>query len=252
MMQIPFIGEKMVIFDRCDSTNSALTKICTEEHAISGTVVLAYTQLAGRGQRGNRWESKAEKDLTFSFLISEAGIKAEYAFLPAMATALAVKNWLAELLPAEKEMEIKWPNDVLCQRKKIAGILIEHAFSGDRIARSVIGVGINLGAYMFGETRFPATSVILECGKTIKPLEALTGLLPFLNNYFQKIEQNPRSLTSEYTSALYAGRKAETAIFKGLKKQVRIISVNRNGIPSIQTDDGPELVTGTEDLQFIP
>ncbi len=226
--------------------------MCAEEHAISGTVVLAYTQFAGRGQRGNLWESKAGKDLTFSFLISEAGIKAEDAFLPAMATALAVKNWLAVILPGEKEIEVKWPNDVLYQRKKIAGILIEHAFSGDRIARSVVGVGINLAAETFGETRFPATSVILECGKIIAPIEALSGLLPFLNKYFQKIEQNPEGIRGEYARTLYAGRKTEPAMLKGLKKAVRIISVNRGGIPTVQTEHGIMEITGTDELQFIP
>jgi BirA family biotin operon repressor/biotin-[acetyl-CoA-carboxylase] ligase len=252
MMQIPFIGQKMVILDRCDSTNSELTRMCTEEHAMSGTVVLAYTQLAGRGQRGNLWESKSGKDLTFSFLLSNAGIKAEDAFLSAMATALALKNWFMKILPSEKEIEIKWPNDVLCQRKKIAGILIEHAFSGDRITRSVIGVGINLGTESFGETRFPATSVILECGKTVSPVEGLSGLMPFLNEYFQKIEQNPKGIQGEYIAALYAGRKAESAIIKGAKKKVRIVSVNRSGIPTIQMEDGLTEVGGTEELQFIP
>jgi BirA family biotin operon repressor/biotin-[acetyl-CoA-carboxylase] ligase len=252
MMQIPFIGQKMVILDRCDSTNSELTRMCAEEHAISGTVVLAYMQLAGRGPRGNLWESKAGKDLTFSFLVSEAGIKAEDAFLPAMATALAVKNWLAEILPSDKKIEIKWPNDVLYERRKIAGILIEHAFSGDRIARSVIGVGINLDAETFGETRFPATSVILECRKRMAATEALSGLLPFLNHYFQKIDQNPEGVRGEYVSALYAGRKPESAMLKGLKKEVRIISVNRGGIPTVQTGNETMEITGTDELQFIP
>ena len=72
------------------------------------------------------------------------------------------------------------------------------------------------------------------------------------NKYFQKIEQNPEGIRGEYARTLYAGRKTEPAMLKGLKKAVRIISVNRGGIPTVQTEHGIMEITGTDELQFIP
>ncbi len=250
-MQFPEIGGKIVVLERCDSTNSELIRMGAEESTISGTVVLAYEQTSGRGQRGNTWQSEAGKDLTFSFIISSTAIKAEHAFMPVAATALAVKNWTEKWLP-RKKTEIKWPNDILCNGKKISGMLIENTFSGGLISRSVVGIGINLASENFGKTRFPATSLLLESGIRLKQTEALMDLLPFLNEYFGAIFQNPQGLMGEYNAALYGKHYPVKALLRDQETQVKVIQVAKSGELTVKLPDGEIYTPGPDELKFIP
>lgn len=250
-MQFPEIGGKIIIIERCDSTNSELIRICTEDKAFSGTVVLAYEQTEGRGQRGNSWQSEPGKDLTFSFVLAPAGIKADQAFLPVAAAALAVKTWAENRMPGKK-VEIKWPNDILCNGKKLSGMLIENTFSGGEISRSVIGIGINLASEKFPQTRFPATSVVLETGLALRPSETLMELLPYINNYFMSMRQNPQGLMGEYNSGLYGKDKPVKVRVKDADTFIQVKRVGSTGELHVILPDGSALAAGSDELKFIP
>mgnify|MGYP002335830292 CR=1 FL=1 len=119
----------------CDSTNLQLQQMA-RSGAASGTVLLAEHQTAGRGRRGRNWYQGAHS-LAFSLLWS----------LPAgrspSGLSLAIGVALAEALHADAQL--KWPNDVLLNGRKVAGILIESAGVHNASPRYVIGIGINLG-----------------------------------------------------------------------------------------------------------
>ena len=119
--------------------------------APEGTLILAGSQTAGRGRRGRRWESPAG-NLYFSLLLRpEQGVAAATAI--GFSAALAVRAALVAGLPAERRVELKWPNDVLIDGAKAAGLLIEAA--DDAL---VLGVGINIEHHPSG-TPYPATSL---------------------------------------------------------------------------------------------
>lgn len=111
-----------------------------------GDVVVAEVQTAGRGQRGNRWESTEGENLTFSMVLKPTFLPVANQFLLSEAVALAVADALAEYGIAA---QVKWPNDIYVDGRKIAGILIENDIMGATMSRSIIGIGLNVNQTTF-------------------------------------------------------------------------------------------------------
>ena len=135
--------------DEAGSTNSVIRNMAAAG-APHGTVVAVRSQTAGRGQRGNTWESEPGKNLTFSILLRPCGIEARRQFMLSEAVAVAVaesvQSWLPDDAPT---VEVKWPNDIYIANRKICGILIENSLSGASIGFSIVGVGININQKKF-------------------------------------------------------------------------------------------------------
>lgn len=111
------------------------------------TIVEAVSQPAGRGQRGNSWESEPGKNLTISVLFRpDASLVAADQFAISEATALAVADTLGEY---GIEATVKWPNDIYVGDRKICGILIEHSLIGSGITHSILGIGLNINQSRF-------------------------------------------------------------------------------------------------------
>lgn len=127
------------------STNTYLSRLAAT--LPSGTVIYTPCQTAGRGQKGNSWESEDDKNLTFSLLLKNPPVKARDQFYLSEAAALAV----VEALTAEagNGFSVKWPNDVYWQDKKICGMLLENSLDGSNIARCIMGIGINVNQERF-------------------------------------------------------------------------------------------------------
>ena len=119
--------------------------------APEGTLILADTQTAGRGRRGRRWESPAGNLYLSIILRPPEGVAGATAV--GFAAALAVRAALVAGLPSDRRVELKWPNDVLIDGAKAAGLLIEAAEDA-----LVLGVGINILQHPSG-TPYPATSL---------------------------------------------------------------------------------------------
>lgn len=128
------------------STNTYLRGMTDALHA---TVIAARRQSAGRGQRGNTWESEPDANLTFSILVRPAGIPPVKQMAISRAVSLSIVRWLDRYLPDGMEASIKWPNDIYVGDRKICGILIEHVLTAGRIERTIIGVGININQKAF-------------------------------------------------------------------------------------------------------
>ena len=119
---------KIKWIDKVDSTNTYLKEHPSEVPA--GTMLAARTQKAGRGQRGNSWESEPGKNLTFSFRAENLPLRPSEQFAVSEATALAI---VALLRDYDIEAKVKWPNDIYVGNRKICGILIENSIMGDMI-----------------------------------------------------------------------------------------------------------------------
>lgn len=128
------------------STNTYLRGMTDALHA---TVIAARRQSAGRGQRGNTWESEPDANLTFSILVRPVGIPPVRQMAISRAVSLSIVRWLDRYLPDGMEASIKWPNDIYVGDRKICGILIEHVLTAGRIERTIIGVGININQKAF-------------------------------------------------------------------------------------------------------
>ena len=163
----------IIWLDTTDSTNEEARRRIRDIDNLS--VVSAYSQTAGRGQRGNIWSSAPGQNLTFSIIIKYghgAGqllpLRACDQFAISEAAALAVVDLLAS---HDIEAKIKWPNDIYVGDRKICGILIENSLRESFMSSSIIGIGLNVNQTEFDPSLPNPTSMAL-CSQSA-PLEAL-------------------------------------------------------------------------------
>ncbi|MDX1600792.1 MAG: biotin--[acetyl-CoA-carboxylase] ligase [Anaerolineales bacterium] len=134
------LGRPLYFFTSIGSTND-YAKELAEQGAPHGTLIVADEQTAGRGRAGKSWSTPASTALALSLLVRDEGIKPRSAASLNGVAALSV----AQAIEARGgQVGIKWPNDVYVQGKKVAGVLVETAWEGDRLAHAVIGVGVNV------------------------------------------------------------------------------------------------------------
>lgn len=168
----------MTHFDQLESTNSYLRQ--NHQGMPQYAVVTAAYQTAGRGQRGNGWESEPGRNLLFSMLYyPPADLSPSRQFQISKAVALAVAETVDRLLDGTDHPEvcIKWPNDIYVGDRKIAGILIENALqSSTRIAHSIIGVGLNVNQREFRSGAPNPVSAVNITGRETPP-EVVAGWL---------------------------------------------------------------------------
>lgn len=185
-----------------DSTNAALKK---QTDAPTGTTIAAEFQEAGRGQRGNSWESEKGKNLLFSTLLRPKTITPERQFELSMVVSLAI---LDVLRAHGIDAKIKWPNDIYVEGdRKICGILIEHTVSGTSIEASVVGVGLNVNQKIFFSDAPNPISMIGLIGTSTPLQPLLEETVGKILDRFENYEKAPDSETvlSEYRKNLWRG-----------------------------------------------
>jgi BirA family transcriptional regulator, biotin operon repressor / biotin---[acetyl-CoA-carboxylase] ligase len=165
-------------FDQIGSTNDeALNWIAAG--AEDGCLVIAEQQTQGRGRLGRRWVTKPGAALAFSLILRPIAEERERLAYFSPLGALAICQAL-EAMGDHLQPQIKWPNDVLLQRRKTAGILVEAAWEGDMLQGIVVGIGINVGREAVpppDEVLFPATSVEEAAGEPVDRLALLRAVL---------------------------------------------------------------------------
>lgn len=113
-----------------------------------GSVILAWRQTGGRGQRGNSWESEPGRNVTMSLLLRDLPVGPRDQFAVSEAVALAVADTLASYAP-DLNLAVKWPNDVYVGDLKIAGILIECGIEGSDLTHAIAGIGVDINQRVF-------------------------------------------------------------------------------------------------------
>ena len=150
-------------FNSVDSTNEEARRHISEIDNLS--VLSAYEQTSGRGQRGNTWSSNAGENLLFSVVLKFSpedsglgGLDACDQFLLNEIAALSVVDFLRL---HDIQAQIKWPNDVYVGSRKICGILIENSIRGNWLSSSIIGIGLNINQRNFDVNLPNPTSMVL-------------------------------------------------------------------------------------------
>jgi BirA family biotin operon repressor/biotin-[acetyl-CoA-carboxylase] ligase len=170
--------------DRVDSTNDEVRRRA-DAGAPPGLVVLAGQQTRGRGRHGRTWTSPTG-NLYASVLVAAQGplaTSAQLSFVAGLALAEAIERHA----PGGVELRLKWPNDVLIGRAKVAGILLESlAGTGDPHATQVIiGTGVNIASYP-ADTPYPATSLDAQGFAPVTPHALLGAYLGALDHWFRQ------------------------------------------------------------------
>jgi len=196
-----------------DSTNSYLKQLVRETKVLDETVVIAESQLKGRGQMGNKWQSETGQSLTFSMLKCFQNLKGDEQFMISMAVSLSIAEALDALnIP---NTSIKWPNDILSDNKKIGGILIENVLEGSNIKYAIIGIGINVNESSFNNLP-QASSLKLQSGITFNLEEVFHNTINKVLKKLQNISTKEfLSLKNRYENRLF--RKGRISVFENLE-----------------------------------
>ena len=205
------------------STNSYISELIKRDRITEELVVLADYQDHGKGQGGNQWHSRKGENLLLSLLLFPAFLSASHQFQISRMASLAICDTLD---PFGLDPWIKWPNDILIGKGKIAGILIEHGITGQNISHTIIGIGMNLNQSDFPEFPVKATSVLLAKGFTREPSLVADDLLKHLmSRYVQLKEGRSEVLEREYLERLFridrpvsfsAGGKSFKGVIRGV------------------------------------
>lgn len=226
----------LIVLTSVDSTNNYLQQLNGSGMAEEGTVILALEQISGKGQRGNKWESSAGMGLYVSILLKPAFWPVEKQYFLNKAIAVGVAKYIES--KTDTEVDIKWPNDILTEGKKIAGILVENNIRGHFISSVIVGIGVNLNQTQFTEQfECPPSSLKIETGISYDPETEATALFREVwNAYCQLIAGETHLIEEQYTHRLF--RRGEKALFtkgEGLFYGV-LKEVDNNGYALIEVD----------------
>lgn len=235
-----------IFLEETTSTND----VARETQYRHGDLIAAEYQTAGRGQRGNRWSSSAGKNLMFSIVLEPTFLPATRQFLLSEAVALALADTLAGY---GIEARIKWTNDIYVADKKITGILIEHDLCGANLARTIVGIGLNVNQTEFDPSLPNPTSMRTVAGREFDRREVLDRLYGNLMRRYAVLETGgDERLRSDYHRLLY--RLDEPHTFRtpdGEPFTGTIRGVEPDGGLVVETEDGMRRSYLFKQIEFV-
>ena len=222
-MDCLFVGQHIIELYSVDSTNNYLINLSKEESLVEGTVVVAKEQTSGKGQRNNHWSSEVNKSLCASILLKPKLDVAQH-FLFNMFISLSVCQAINNY---SLKTKIKWPNDILIDSKKVAGILVENSIRGSIIEKSVVGIGVNINNNI---SQLPSATSLADCLNTIPSVSELLELIckKIEKNYFL-LKQKPLMINELYHQNLFQKGGVQKFSKNGESFDGIINSVNENG-----------------------
>jgi BirA family biotin operon repressor/biotin-[acetyl-CoA-carboxylase] ligase len=239
------IGRNIVHYFRTESTNAVALRLAAEgaEH---GTVVVAEEQTAGRGRLGRAWYSEKSSGIYVSIILRPPLSPAAAPVLTLMAGLAAQK---AVNSTTGLTVDIRWPNDLLVNGKKVCGILTEMSAELDRLHAVVLGIGMNVNhSLMPAPLESIATSLRIEAHRGISRVQVFVALLRELERHYQLLLKNGnRAITErwEAASTFAHGKRVRVSNAAG-ETPGTTAGIDLSGALKIQYDDGRQesLVAG--------
>lgn len=230
-----------------DSTNTWAAQ--NEKTLPSMCLVYSHSQVAGRGQRGNSWESEPGKNITASILWHPESFEAPRQFRISESIALALVEYLRQ---KGVDAKVKWPNDIYVGDKKICGILVEHVVTGKHITRTIAGFGLNMNQTEFLSDAPNPVSLKQITGKEYNIDTEVELLSSIIEKHLEKIED--KGIHSDFLDKLWRkdgkfhkfyDRKENEAI------EGRIISVMPSGLLTLELPAGEKRDYTFKEIEFI-
>ena len=236
------------------STNTYLRELGGGDPSFDYEVAVATFQTAGRGQKGNTWESEAGKNLLFSILAHPQNIKVQEQFYISEAIALAVSDSVIAFIGPEYAdgISVKWSNDVYWKDYKMAGILIENTLQGGRILDTVAGVGLDVNQEVFLSDAPNPISMRNITGREFD-LEAL--LNDIVDRFIGYMEAGTTELRNK-TDKLYRDRLYRRQGYHKFRDsngifEARIEGIRPDGCLMLQTRSGEHRTYEFKQVQFV-
>lgn len=203
-----FLGKNVISLPECHSTNDLLMDYARLGKAQEGTLVITDFQSVGKGQRGNHWESEPGANLLFSTLLHPSYLQPKSQYYIGLCMALATVKAIEALSSPHTGLEVKWPNDLYLNDKKLAGILLESSLAGSKVDFVVLGMGLNVRQLSFSNPK--ATSLLKE-GTDLKTDELLEEILLQLEIQLDALRREDYQLIREeyYQRLRWLGQEHE-------------------------------------------
>ena len=242
-----WLGQNVKFFEEIDSTNNEVRRMA-EQGAPEGTLVVAENQTAGKGRRGRAWIVPAGIAIAMSIVLKPQELLPEHAPQLTLVAALAVARAIEQ--QTGLSVQIKWPNDIVIDGKKVCGILTEMSTQIDYINHIVVGIGINVHNEQFPEELSDrATSLYLSSGGRRYSRAALVEAVCEQFEYFYGIfmqTQDMSGLKEVYDDCLVnRGRTVRILDPKGEYEGVAL-GISPQGALEVNTADGRRLVDSGE------
>lgn len=241
---------KLIKLSAIDSTNTFLKNLASSEKVDNFTVVVAEHQTNGRGQRGSNWLIEPSKNLTFSVLYRNSFKTNTNLFTLNIIVAISV----IEGLQTDSNLKyfIKWPNDILSDNKKIAGILIENNIKSQSELQSIIGIGINVNQENFENLPQASSLFLLERKKKDKDLLLKNIVNRLEYNLIKFIDSEETYFWQKYHDNLY--KKDIVSSFEsayGQRFVGKIINVTSEGKLKVQLEDDLEVDFDVKEVKML-
>lgn len=241
-------GRSLRWLESVTSTNTLATE-WAEGDAEDGAIICAELQTAGRGRFQRSWVAERGENLTFSVILFP-GLAADRLGMISIAFAVAVASTLQQSCGL-KGVEIKWPNDILVEGRKICGMLQESAFpSGRGRKRVVVGIGLNVNQSAFSpDVAENATSIKLASGREFDRVELLAALLGEMESLYHALHTGKEStVRARYEARLSAlGRRVSFVRLSSGKIASGVVTgIDRQGGLVVSTPNGKETVFAGE------
>ena len=246
------LGNSITWLSSVDSTNDEMNRRIREGvKPLPGLVIAAAEQTKGRGLGANTWSSEAGKNLTFSLYLEPGFLSADRQFYLNMAVSLAVCQFVGSMIPG-KLVKIKWPNDIYIDARKVAGILINHAISGNEILYSVVGIGLNVNQTFFRDDIPNPVSMQMATNHTYELNEVLKELLSIMNRDYKLLaDGHLETLRSAYKDALFGYyqwmrfRRNDSVI------SARITGVSESGLLQLEQPGQERIECDLKEIEFL-
>ena len=246
-----WLGQTIHFFQQLDSTNQTAMELALGGSP-EGTTVIAEEQLRGRG-RGNRiWHSPAGVGIYCSIILYPTLPPAKAQVMTLM-TAVAITK--AVVQETSLKPRIKWPNDILVNNKKVAGILLESKVSSDQIEHAVIGFGINVNhtlADLPSEPMFEASSLRLELSEPVERGALIAGILAELEGAYERLQQDDLVMILEQWRHFSATLGQPIRVWQqGKVTEGNAVDINEEGGLVVKVKDESLMVIHAGDVEHL-
>ncbi|AZD82224.1 bifunctional biotin--[acetyl-CoA-carboxylase] ligase/biotin operon repressor BirA [Pseudomonas chlororaphis] len=233
----------VLAFDSIDSTNAEALR-AVERGVPAPFLVLAERQTAGRGRRGRKWVSPFAENVYYSLVLRIDGGMRQLEGL-SLVVGLAVMQTLREFGIAGAGL--KWPNDVLVGRKKIAGILLELVGDPADVCHVVLGVGINVNMQKTDEVDQQWTSMRLESGKQVDRNQLAARLSMMLKAYLERHQAQGFSSIQEEWEQNHLWQGNAVSLIAGVNKIDGVVmGIDQQGALRLEVDGVEKVYSGGE------
>ena len=243
------LGRRIYFHPEIESTNDAALELARAGEP-EGTVVIADYQSAGRGRRGQAWTSPPHRNLLMSVILRPA-TDARGALPVTLVASMSISVVLSKLL--DLEVSVKWPNDVVCEGAKIAGLLAESSASVSGVAHVVVGIGINVNARAEdfpASMAYPAASCLTLTGTEWDRAHIAADVLGTIEAYYDRfLRDGFGPLRSAYEARLLNLGKLVSFERNGARVAGHVRGVALDGALRVEPDSGGEMLLYTETVE---